>query len=426
MPPKSGSPRATAHQLAVGADELDARRRRRPGTGCASPEPCVPVAQAPATEMCGSEPRLGSAQPCASQLERELAEAGAAADRDRARRRVDHGRDVEVGDADQVAVGVGDAVERVPGAERARSRGVLATRCCSSSTVVGRCRLPRGEGDVAGPVAHGHAPTTLVRGGVTPWRSRKCAPVVDAHRAVGVDVRAERGGAAASLELVAAAGVQRAQPRRPPGSPRSARSTSRDAAELDGQVARADLDPRPAGLDRQRRAARPGRLSANGVCAQPAGGAEARPRPPRPARGRPACSSIVRHTAATSRAPGRATRRISASAPTRSGKNCSPCWQVTASTLASGQRQRVGRAGEVARSRAAPCSARRRAAASIAALEVAGVDAADRADPPGDHARDGARSARHVDAPSSPGRGSSASTSSSAQGANRFGTSTET
>ena len=31
-----------------------------------SPEPWVAVAQAPATEMCGSEPRLGSAQPAAS------------------------------------------------------------------------------------------------------------------------------------------------------------------------------------------------------------------------------------------------------------------------------------------------------------------------------------------------------------------------
>ena len=29
----------------------------------AFPEPCVPVAQAPAIEMCGSEPRLRSAQP---------------------------------------------------------------------------------------------------------------------------------------------------------------------------------------------------------------------------------------------------------------------------------------------------------------------------------------------------------------------------
>jgi hypothetical protein len=30
------------------------------------PEPWVPVAQAPATEMCGSDPRFGSAQPCRS------------------------------------------------------------------------------------------------------------------------------------------------------------------------------------------------------------------------------------------------------------------------------------------------------------------------------------------------------------------------
>ena len=33
----------------------------------------MPVAQAPATEMCGSEPRLGSAKPRAVQVRRELA-----------------------------------------------------------------------------------------------------------------------------------------------------------------------------------------------------------------------------------------------------------------------------------------------------------------------------------------------------------------
>ena len=61
VPSKSGSPRAT-DELAAGPDELEPRHgvARSPFV---SPDPCVDVATAPATEMCGSEARLASASP---------------------------------------------------------------------------------------------------------------------------------------------------------------------------------------------------------------------------------------------------------------------------------------------------------------------------------------------------------------------------
>lgn len=50
-------------ERAVGPDDLDGGDRGGQG-GIADPEPCVPVCTAPATEMCGSEARFGSARPC--------------------------------------------------------------------------------------------------------------------------------------------------------------------------------------------------------------------------------------------------------------------------------------------------------------------------------------------------------------------------
>ncbi len=65
-PSKSGvSSRDTVTRSPPGTTRRIARtlaaRTRLP-----TPEPCVPVAHAPATEMCGNEPRFGSANPAAS------------------------------------------------------------------------------------------------------------------------------------------------------------------------------------------------------------------------------------------------------------------------------------------------------------------------------------------------------------------------
>ena len=61
-PANPGSPRRTVRSSPSGPTsstaDTDAARIRLP-----SPEPCVPVAHAPATMMCGSEPVLGSAIP---------------------------------------------------------------------------------------------------------------------------------------------------------------------------------------------------------------------------------------------------------------------------------------------------------------------------------------------------------------------------
>ena len=59
---------AAAHlvHLGVGTDVAEARGPMPRARGFASPEPCVPVAVAPPTLMCGSEPMLRSAQPRSS------------------------------------------------------------------------------------------------------------------------------------------------------------------------------------------------------------------------------------------------------------------------------------------------------------------------------------------------------------------------
>ena len=62
MPSKSASPRARRDDVALEVTSSSAATAvaRLP---LASPEPCVAVATAPATEMCGSEARLCSASP---------------------------------------------------------------------------------------------------------------------------------------------------------------------------------------------------------------------------------------------------------------------------------------------------------------------------------------------------------------------------
>ena len=64
----SGSPardqlRSSPSAVTSSSPETDVDRQP-----CRSPDPCVAVATAPATEMCGSEARLGTAKPAASSV----------------------------------------------------------------------------------------------------------------------------------------------------------------------------------------------------------------------------------------------------------------------------------------------------------------------------------------------------------------------
>ena len=83
-----------------------------------SPEPCVAVATAPATEMCGSEARLASATPSRGQLGRQRAVADAARHGDGAARAVDADLRRQRVEQHQL-LGVGDRRERVARAEHA-------------------------------------------------------------------------------------------------------------------------------------------------------------------------------------------------------------------------------------------------------------------------------------------------------------------
>ena len=119
-PSKSASPRRTVRSSPseVMSSSAATAVARLP---LASPDPCVAVAIAPATAMCGSDARFPSASPCASQRRGELAVAQACRERHLAGVRVDadvRGQRVE---REQLG-GVGDVAERVPRPERPHAR----------------------------------------------------------------------------------------------------------------------------------------------------------------------------------------------------------------------------------------------------------------------------------------------------------------
>ena len=91
-----------------------------------TPEPWVPVATAPATEMCGSEARLPRAQPGSLQLRRHVAVCRVPRHASGARLGVDLDRRRQVDERhEHTVVGVGDVGqvgEAVPGAQRAHAR----------------------------------------------------------------------------------------------------------------------------------------------------------------------------------------------------------------------------------------------------------------------------------------------------------------
>jgi hypothetical protein len=126
------------------ATSPDARTTSSPTTACASegfrtPEPCVPVATAPAVEMCGRDARFPSAQPRASRPAATCACVMPAATRT-VRRSVSMsstgGRSPsETWTASVSAIALNECVD--PSAVR---RGVDATSTCSDATVVGRSR----------------------------------------------------------------------------------------------------------------------------------------------------------------------------------------------------------------------------------------------------------------------------------------------
>ena len=84
-----------------------------------SPDPCVAVAHAPATEICGSDARLCNANP-AMKLATKLAVADAGLDGDGRifRLRIDRHNAIHLLQRDLIARCVGDFVERMPRAQR--------------------------------------------------------------------------------------------------------------------------------------------------------------------------------------------------------------------------------------------------------------------------------------------------------------------
>ena len=103
-----------------------------------SPEPCVPVATAPATEMCGSDGRFGSANPAASRTGAISPYRRPAATSACPASAATSTRGGRPGHRDQVAGGVGDAVERVPRTQRPHL-GRAGDDLLELATEVGSC-----------------------------------------------------------------------------------------------------------------------------------------------------------------------------------------------------------------------------------------------------------------------------------------------
>ena len=109
--------------VAIGGDDFEC------GTAVARlplwmPEPWVAVAMRPATEMCGSEARLCNAIAARVDDGSKFAVGDAGADGHGARLVVD-GDLVEVFERDLILVAVGDGIEGVAGAERAKLAATL-------------------------------------------------------------------------------------------------------------------------------------------------------------------------------------------------------------------------------------------------------------------------------------------------------------
>ena len=154
MPSKSGSPRSASTMSPV---EVTSCRARTAVARLPVPDPCVPVAIAPATEMCGSEARLCSAaRPSRCWASAPYVSPALKLTQSSSMHDV-RGQPVQR----ELLVGVGEVVERVAGAERAQAlRG-----SDDPAQLVERARpLHRGGavGDVAGPVG-GHSVTSNSR-----------------------------------------------------------------------------------------------------------------------------------------------------------------------------------------------------------------------------------------------------------------------
>ena len=243
----------------------------------------MPVAHAPATEMCGSEPRLGSAQPCASSSTASWANRVPPAT-----------RTVRAAGSMTVGMSRSATLTRSPSVSAmrlnecavpsARMRALPATSFCSSLDRGGAVQLLGREGDVAGPVTHRHDPT-VVRGWSGERRSGNRCRRSSAPRRRTRPARPEIGVIACSSSTPAGA-VERPDPlghRSHGEGPHHVR----DRGELDRQIARTDLRRRqPASTARARSTS--GSPSANGASRKPPRCRSTSP-PPRPTPGRPAC-----------------------------------------------------------------------------------------------------------------------------------------
>ena len=143
-PAKSSSPRRTVRSVPSGptissAATADARFL------LASPEPCVAVATAPATEMCGRDARLCDRPAGGVQVLRERPVAGAARDGDGPRLLVDLRDRLQGVQRDQRRGIVGKVVEAVPGAQRADPRGARDELLQLLDGAPGGARPPRGR-----------------------------------------------------------------------------------------------------------------------------------------------------------------------------------------------------------------------------------------------------------------------------------------
>ena len=127
--------RLSVTQRAVGGDHVE-RRNRCGQDAVAVPEPWVPVAQAPATEMCGSEPRLGSASPCSCSYRASSPYRTPGAHGDRLASGSNDRRGGHRGQRDESPIVSAIALKEWP-VPRARIRPLVATSSCSSGTLDG-------------------------------------------------------------------------------------------------------------------------------------------------------------------------------------------------------------------------------------------------------------------------------------------------